>query len=79
MKSGGILDFQGIRPFFSGGKSVKKVIFDKNRAKSKFVRNFRDHMEGKFGFQEWFEKHKALENQFGPEPWPGLDEYSAIA
>jgi hypothetical protein len=58
---------------------MKKATLDKKQAKKIFSRNFRDHVEGKFGFQEWFEKHKALESQFGPEPWPGLEEYSAIA
>ena len=58
---------------------MKSAILDMSQAKKMFARNFRDHMEGKFGFQEWFEKHKALESQFGPEPWPGLEDYSVIA
>ncbi len=58
---------------------MQKAILDKSHARGEFARNFRSYLEGKFGFQEWFEKHKALERRFGPEPWPGLEEYTAVA
>ena len=58
---------------------MKEDHLDKGQAKGIFTHNFRDHMEGKFGFQEWFEKHKELESRYGPEPWPGLEEYSAVS
>lgn len=49
------------------------------KAKKVFARNFRDHLEGRLGFGEWFESHKALERRFGPQPWPGPEAWLASA
>ncbi len=58
---------------------MKIAVSNKSQARREFARNFRSYQEGKFGFQEWFEKHKALESRFGPEPWPGLEQYTSIS
>ncbi|MBT3434533.1 MAG: hypothetical protein HOC91_09115 [Nitrospinaceae bacterium] len=48
-----------------------------SEAKHVFARNFREHMEGRLSFGEWFESHKVLEKRFGPEPWPAPEAWLA--
>ena len=50
-----------------------------SKAGQVFARNFRDHLEGRLAFGEWFEVHNALERRFGPQPWPGPEVWLASA